>query len=82
MKLRGLKHRFEGFYDHMRAWPPIWVPGGRGACDAFAADGVPESVSVRRPLSWDSPPSLTDVEQVLRAHPGNTIRDIGELDVY
>jgi hypothetical protein len=32
-------------------------------------------------LSWDPPPSLTDVEQVLRAHLGNTIRDIGELDV-
>jgi hypothetical protein len=83
----------------MRAWPPIWVPGGRGPSDAFGADGVLESVSVRRReerlslrmrykgrehmacLSWDPPPSLIDVEQVLRTHLGTTIRDIGELDV-
>ena len=99
MKLRDLKHRFEGFPHHLRAWPPIWVPGGRGPSDAFGADGVLESVSVRRLedrlslrmrykgrehmacLSWDPPPSLTDVEQVLRAHLGNTITDIGDLDV-
>lgn len=99
MKLRDLKHRFEGFPHHLPAWPPIWVPDGRGPSDAFGADGVLESVSVRRLeeplslrmrykgrehmacLSWDPPPSLTDVEQVLRAHLGNTITDIGDLDV-
>ena len=32
-------------------------------------------------LSWDPPPSLSDVEQVLRAHLGHTIRAIGDLDV-
>jgi hypothetical protein len=32
-------------------------------------------------LSWDPPPSLTNVEQVLRAHLGKTVRDIGELEV-
>ena len=98
MKLRDLRHRFEGFPHHIRAWPPVWVPGGREPSDAFGADGVLESVSVRRLeerlslrmryrdrehmacLSWDPPPSLTDVERVLRAHPGKTIRDIGELD--
>jgi len=83
----------------MRAWPPIWVPGGRGLSDAFGADGVLESVSVRRLedrlslrmrykgrehmacLPWDPPPSPRDVEQALRTPIGNTIRDIGELDV-
>ena len=99
MKLRDLKHRFEGFSDRLRAWPPIWVPGGRGLSGAFGADGVLESVCVRRVeerlslrmrhegrehmacLSWDPPPSLMDVEQVLRAHLGHTITDIGDLDV-
>ena len=75
------------------------MPGGCGPSDAFGADGVLESVSVRRLedrltlrmrykgrehmacLSWDPPPSLTDVEQVLRAHLGNTITDIGDLEV-
>jgi hypothetical protein len=98
VKLRDLKHRFEGFSHHIRAWPPVWVPGGRELSDAFGTDGVLESVSVRRLeerlslrmryqdrehmacLSWDPPPSLTEVEQVLRAHLGKTIRDIGELD--
>jgi hypothetical protein len=32
-------------------------------------------------FSWDPPPSLTEVEQVLRAHLGQTITDIGDLDV-
>lgn len=99
MKLRDLMHRFEGLSHHVRAWPPIWMPGGYVATDAFGADGVLESVSVRRLeerlslrmryqgqehmvcLAWDPPPSLTDVERVLRAHLGNTITDIGELDV-
>lgn len=99
MKLRDLTHRFEGFSHHVRAWPPIWVPGGWVSIDAFGDDGVLESVSIRRSeerlslrmryegqehtagLSWDPPPSLTDVEQLLRAHLGRTIKDIGELDV-
>jgi hypothetical protein len=99
MKLRDLKHRFEGFSDRLRARPPIRVPGGRGPSEAFGADGVPESVSVRRVeerlslrmryrgrehiacFSWDPPPSLTEVEQVLRAHLEQTITDIGDLDV-
>ena len=41
-----------------------------GPSEAFGADGVLESVSVRR----------VDVE-VLRAHLGQTITDIGDLDV-
>jgi len=98
LKLRDLTHRFEGFTHHIRAWPPVWLPGGREPSDAFGADGVLESVSVRclegrlslrmryrdrehiACLCWDPPPSLVDVEQVLRAHLGQTIRDIGELD--
>ena len=34
MKLRELKHRLEGFSDRLRAWPPIWVPGGHGPREA------------------------------------------------
>ena len=32
-------------------------------------------------LEWDAPPSLDDVEKLLRAHVGQTIRAIGELAV-
>ena len=32
-------------------------------------------------LQWDAPPSVDDVEKVLRANIGNTIKAIGDLDV-
>ncbi len=32
-------------------------------------------------LEWDAPPRLEDVERVLRAHIGETLRSIGELEV-
>ncbi len=81
----------------MRAWPPVWLPGGWAPDGEFGSEGV--LVSVRRiegllalrmryegrehtgRLEWDPPPMLTTVEQVLQANLGKAIRDLGYLDV-
>ena len=96
VKIRELTHRFEGF-PPIRAWPPVWVPGGWVPDGRFGEDGVLESVrrvddrlSLRMRyeghehaggLQWDPPPSLTTVEHRLQANLGKIIRDLGELDV-
>lgn len=82
MKLRDLTHGFEGFSHHVRAWPPIWVPVIiRRSEERLSLRMRYEGQEHTAGLSWDPPPSLTDVEQLLRAHLGRTIKDIGELDV-
>ncbi len=96
VKLRDLKHRLEGI-GSLRAWPPVWLPGGWVAGGVFGEAGILESVgrtddrlSLRMNheglehlagLQWDPPPLINDVLQVLQANLGKTIRDLGDLEV-
>ncbi len=81
----------------MRAWPPVWMPGGWVSDGEFGEAGI--LVSVKRledrlslrmryegrehagRLQWDPPPTLTSLEQILQANLGKAIRDLGDLDV-
>ncbi len=81
----------------MRAWPPIWLPGGWASDGEFGSEGV--LVYVKQldglltlrmrfegrehtgRLQWDPPPTLTSVEHVLHDNLGKAIRGIGELEV-
>jgi hypothetical protein len=81
----------------VHAWPPVWMPGGRVLEGEFGAAGVLVSVKRLEDylalrmryagrehsgrLQWDPPPMLTQVELILQANHGKTIKDLGELDV-
>jgi hypothetical protein len=96
LKIRDLKHKFEAF-PPVRAWPPVWMPGGWVSEGEFGEAGVLVSVtqlegrlSLRMryegrehagQLHWDPPPALASVERILHANLGKAIRDLGELDV-
>jgi hypothetical protein len=81
----------------VHAWPPVWMPGGRGSEGDFGAEGV--LMSVKRledhltlrmryegrdhtgRLQWDPPPTLMAVEQILQENLDRAIQDLGELGV-
>ena len=92
MKIRNLNRKSgETIYS---VWPPPWS-GSYGSAYGQVGDlvsvkrlgdGLPLTIKYKGheysgTLQWDAPPSLDDVEKVLKAHLGEPIKAIGDLDV-
>ena len=96
MKLRELKHKSGKSTEHVwpPSWGSSY---GRGDTFAMGDQGTLTAVERMEghlyltiehegrkhsgSLQWDAPPSLDDVEKVLRANIGRPIKDLGELTV-
>ena len=73
-------------YDGASSFQPsddgvlTWIermPNGPGLWLTMRVDGIAR----RGPLLWSGPPSLVDLERVLRGQIGRRVRDIGDLEI-